>query len=101
MENLNDEQLVEAFTAGQEQALEILIQRYLKPIYNFVFKYMHTVAESEDVTQEAFVKIWKNIHRFNPKQSFKSWSYTIAKNTALDALKKKGMIPFSNLENEN
>lgn len=97
MDNLSDEQLVKRYLKGDPSALEILVRRYLKPLYNFVFKYMHTAAETEDVTQDAFLKIWKNLKTFNKKFKFKTWAYTIAKNTALDALKKKGLVPFSEM----
>ncbi len=92
MQNQTDEQLVKAYLKGNEQALELLVERYLSPLYNFAFKYVHTPAAAEDVVQEALVKIWKNINKFNKKFKFKTWAYTITKNTALDHLKKKGMV---------
>jgi len=97
--NITDEQLVANYIKGDESALEELIARHLNPMYNFVFKYVHIEAVAEDVTQEAFVKIWKNIRKFDQKKKFKTWAYTIAKNTALDHLRQKGMIAFSELEN--
>ncbi len=98
MQNLTDEQLVALFKKGNQEALEVLIQRYIAPLYNFVFQYMHGIQETEDVTQEVFVKIWKHISAFKSTYKFKTWAYTIAKNTALDALKKKGLVPFSELD---
>lgn len=98
MDMPTDEQLVKSYLKGDQKALEILIQRYLNPLYNFVFKYVHTIPEAEDVTQEAFVKIWRNAKKFDKKFKFKTWAYTIAKNTALDALKKKSLIPFAELD---
>ncbi len=95
MENLSDEKLVKNYLKGDKQAMEFLVQKYLKPMYNFVFKYMHTTEAAEDVTQEAFLKIWKNIKKFNGKYKFKTWAFTVAKNTALDHLKKKGFVALS------
>jgi RNA polymerase sigma-70 factor (ECF subfamily) len=46
------------------------------------------------------VKVWRNIKKFDTKRSFKTWIYTIAKNTALDWLKRKQEIPFSSFETE-
>lgn len=100
METRTDEQLVINYQQGDAKALDLLIQRHLKPLYNFVFKYAHTIEDTEDITQEAFVKIWKNINKFNSRYKFKTWAYTIAKNTALDHLKKRGLIPFSELNNK-
>ena len=97
-QNLSDEQLVAKHIHGDKQAFDLLVQKHLSPIYNFVFKYVHTTAAAEDVTQEAFIKIWKNINKFDPKYKFKTWAFTIAKNTALDHLKKRGLVPFSRLD---
>jgi RNA polymerase sigma-70 factor (ECF subfamily) len=57
-------------------------------------------TDAEDITQEVFVKVWKNLKRFDPSKNFKTWIFTIAKNTALDYFKKKKTINFSVFENE-
>ncbi len=102
MENQVDEQLVKAYLKGDQAALEVLISRYLKPLYNFAFKYTHTETAAEDVAQEALVKIWKNLKKFNPEYKFKTWAYTVTKNTALDYLKKKGLVALAEpLDEEN
>ena len=54
----------------------------------------------EDLTQETFVKAWKNMKRFDQKRNFRTWLYTIAKNTAYDWLKRKKEIPFSTFTDE-
>jgi RNA polymerase sigma-70 factor (ECF subfamily) len=95
-----DEQLVQQYLSGDEKSLEILIQKYLKPIYNFVYRYVGDMANAEDLTQEVFVKVWKNIKKFDRKRNFKTWIFCIAKNTAFDYLRKKKSIPLSNFEND-
>jgi RNA polymerase sigma-70 factor (ECF subfamily) len=100
-ESYTDEQLVAVYLKSKdEQALETLVQRYLSQIYNFVFKYVHTVSDAEDVTQESFVKIWHNLDKFDPHKKFKTWTFTIAKNTALDLLKRKGLVPLAAMPEE-
>ena len=96
-----DEQLVNAYLSGDEKSLEILIQRYLKPIYNFVYRYAGDMANAEDLTQEVFVKVWKNIKHFDQKRSFKPWIFRIARNTAFDCLRKKKCVPLSEFENSD
>lgn len=100
MQNLTDEQLVEKYLKGEKQALEILVARYLKPIYGLAYNFVGNSADAEDVTQEAFVKIWKNIRKFDQKKKFKPWIFEIAKNTAIDFTRKRKTIPFSRFENE-
>jgi RNA polymerase sigma-70 factor (ECF subfamily) len=100
MENLSDEKLIESYFKGDEKSLEILIRRYLKPIYNFIFGFVGGREEAEDITQEAFVKMWRHLKKFNSNKSFKTWLFQIAKNTAIDWLRKKKAIPISQFDNE-
>lgn len=97
---IEDEKLIQLYIKGDEKSLEILIGRYLKMIYSFVYKNVGSQAEAEDITQEVFVKVWKNIKKFDQKKSFKPWVYQIAKNTSIDFLRKRKIIPFSKFENE-
>lgn len=99
MQPPEDSQLVIDYRAGDHDALEILIQRYLKPVYHFMYRMVGTIHDAEDMTQETFVKAWKNLKRFDTRKNFKTWLFRIAKNTALDFLKRKKAIPFSAFEN--
>lgn len=101
MENYSDEQLIIKFLKGDEESLEILIKRYLKPIYSFVYRYVGNYQEAEDITQEVFVKVWRNLKKFKPEYKFKTWIFAIAKNTSINWQKKKRTIPFSVLDNKN
>jgi len=99
-EILTDENLIRQYLDGDSHALDILIERYLKPIYSFVYKNVGDQPQAEDITQEVFVKVWKNIRKFDQKKSFKPWIFQIARNTSIDYLRKKKSIPFSRFENE-
>lgn len=98
---ITDEKLVQNFTKGDEKALETLIERYLKPVYGFVFQLTRDNSASEDITQEVFVKVWKNISAFDETKKLSTWIFAIAKNTAYDFLKKKKTLPFACFENED
>ncbi len=96
----NEEQkLIARSSRGDQNALGILFGRYLKPVHSFVYRYVGNAQDAEDVTQEAFVKVWRNLKRFDKEKSFKTWLFSIAKNTAIDFLKKKKALPFSAFEN--
>lgn len=95
---LEDKQLVENFLGGDEQALEALIERYLKPLYGFVFQFTQDRNAADDIVQEVFVKVWKNLAKFDQQKKFSTWLYAIAKNTAYDWLKRKKALPFSVFE---
>jgi len=96
---INDQELITQFLKGDEKALELLIQKYLKPIYGYVFKFVQNQQDAEDLTQETFLKMWRNLKKFKKEKNFKSWLFAIAKNTCFDFLRKKKKNLALNLEN--
>lgn len=94
-----DQILISRYLTGDQQALEVLIARHLKSVFAFAYQYAPNKPDAEDITQDTFVKAWKHIKKFDQRKNFKTWLLSIAKNTALDLLKKKKAIPFSNFEN--
>ena len=100
MEKNTDYQLVLNYLKGDEESINELVSKYINPIYRFVLGYVKDKDIAEDITQDVFLKIWKNLKKVKKNKNFKSWVYTIAKNTTLDYLKKKKAIPLSNFENE-
>lgn len=97
---LEDSNLIQQYLKGDGKSLEILVKKYLKPIYGFAYRNVGNSEEAEDITQEVFVKVWKNIKKFDQKKNFKPWIFQIAKNTSIDFLRKKKAVPFSRFENE-
>lgn len=93
-----DEDLVTLYNDGNEQAFQILVKRHLDGLFNFCMKYTFDTEAAEDIVQDSFVKAWKNLSKFDNKNSFKTWLYTIGKNTALDYLRKNKNLPFSVLQ---
>lgn len=100
MNEISDQILIKQYLKGDEKSLETLIGRYLKPIYSFIYKNVGNPAEAEDITQEVFVRVWKNLYKFDTKKQFKPWVFQIAKNASIDYLRKKKTIPFSSFEND-
>ncbi len=98
MKNFTDEKLVQMYLGGDEKALEELVRRYLPLIYSFSRRYSGNTDNASDIAQEVFVKVWKNIKKFDQSKNFKSWIFTIAKHAALDWLKKRNAVPFSLLQ---
>lgn len=98
MRDNSDEKLINAYLKGDEKSLEILIGKYLKPVYRFVYGYVNNFQEAEDITQETFVRMWRNLKKFDQTKSFKTWIFTIAKNASIDFLRRsrvKKSISFS------
>jgi len=97
---IDDKELIKQYLQGDEKSLEILIKRHLKPIYGFVYRNIGDATAAEDVAQEVFMKVWKNLKKFDQNKNFKPWIFQIAKNATIDYLRKKKTIPFSKFENE-
>lgn len=95
-----DKQLVEVYLSGNQAVFEDIVDRYLKPLFGFVFRLVGEENVAEDITQEVFVKVWKNINSYDTQKKFSTWVFAIAKNSAYDFLKKKKSIPFSAFETE-
>lgn len=100
MKTKDDNELIEEYLLGDDDSLKEIIDRYYKMVYRFIFNLSHGSGESADLTQEVFVKVWKKIKRYNKKYSFKTWIFTIARNTAIDYFRKKKSFVFSDFENE-
>ena len=101
MEARNDAQLVADYLNGDEQSLHTLIEKHLKPVYRFVHSYVGSDSDAEAITQEVFVRAWRNLKKFDQEKSFKTWIFAIAKHASIDALKKKKAINFSAFDDEN
>ena len=77
-----DQDLIEELRAGSERAFTALLSTYEKPIYNFVYRLLDDASEAPDVTQEVFLKVFRNIGEFRGECSVKTWIYRIAVNEA-------------------
>ncbi len=96
----DDAQLVAAYLEGDERALETLVDRYVRDVHRFALTLTHDAQAAEDVVQESFVKAWKHIRRYHAGSSFRTWLFSIARNTAIDWLRRKKEIAFSSFEND-
>lgn len=95
-----DEQLISDYLDGNEQALATLVDRHLINAYNFALKLVNDSQAANDITQEAFIKAWKNIRGFKRGSTFQTWLFTITRNVVIDWLRKKKEIALSAFENE-
>jgi len=76
------EYLLDRLRCGAEEAYEALISEYQQPIYNLVHRLLGNPSDASDVTQEVFLKVFRNIGNFRSQSSLKTWLYRIAVNEA-------------------
>lgn len=92
-----DEEIIELYKSGEKEIFKHLINRYTSSIFNFTVR-LTNKNDAPDIVQDTFIKAWKNIKKFDfKKASFKTWIFTIARNTTIDSLRKKKSILFSEI----
>jgi RNA polymerase sigma-70 factor (ECF subfamily) len=94
----DDAELIRLFLQGNDTSFSVLLERHMPMVYRFVYRYLANADDTNDVTQETFIRAWKHIKRFDTSRSFKTWVLAIAKNASLDFIKKKKPILFSQIE---
>ncbi len=86
--SLNDTQFITRLQQGDKQALFGLYDKYSGALYGVILRVCNREDVAQDVLQESFLKIWRNIDQYDAsKGKFYTWAYRIAKNTALNALR--------------
>lgn len=94
-----DQEIIDEYKNGLVESFKDLIDRYTSALFNLSAQIVGK-DNAADIVQEVFIKIWKKIDKFDQsKSSFKTWIFTIAKNTSIDFLRKKRSFTFSSLEN--
>src|SRR3984957_18151185 len=73
-----DAALVADLKAGSEEAFAILIAQYHQPLYSLIARSLNDPADAADITQEVFIKVFRNIRGFHGEASLRTWLYRIA-----------------------
>lgn len=87
---LPEQELTERLKANDVWAFNVLYKSYSSALYGVILKIVRTDPPAEDVLQEAFTKIWKKIHQYEPqKGTLFTWMLNIARNTGIDTIRAK------------
>lgn len=86
---LTDEELVDSILAGNARDFDHLMERWQKPLYNFVLRFMRSEEEARDACQDAFINAYRNLDKFKKQSKFSSWLFKIAINRCNTLLKKR------------
>lgn len=97
-EGFSDEALVDKTLNEELEAFSELVLRYEVKIRSFCFYMLGDKELSWDISQETFLKAYKNLRTFKKESKFSTWLFSIAKNTSLDALRKSSSKKFLSLE---
>lgn len=100
LETFSNEDLMEHFQAGYEQAFNILVERFKDRLHNFLYRYTHDHQDCEDLVQETFLRVYRSRHSYERIAKFSTWMYTIALNLAKSLYKKKQRMTTVTIHND-
>ena len=98
--SIDDTELVNQYQQGDSEAMERLILRYQNRIYNVILKICADPDDAAELTQETFVKVIENIHKFEGRSRFYTWAFRVAVNLTLNYCQRNAKLTLSSLDAE-
>ena len=98
MPERSDEEVARVIQQGDTESFGLLMERYEAKMARYAKKFLFDSEDSQDLTQEVFIKAYTNIQSFDIEKKFSSWLYRIAHNTFINALRKKSKIHIFSLD---
>jgi RNA polymerase sigma-70 factor (ECF subfamily) len=83
-DGLSDAQMMLRVKAGDDSAFNYLVQKYRRPMLNFMFRMAHNSAAAEDMAQEVFLRVYRSRENYEASAKFTTWLYRIASNLAVN-----------------
>ena len=94
-----EEQLIAEAIAGDKESFSLLVEKYQRPVFSVCYRMLGTPTAAEDAAQEAFIRAYQALDRYDPERSFATWVLSIASNYSIDQLRKKKVTILS-MDNE-
>lgn len=85
----DDKELVRLCQKGDMRAFETLVNRYQKKVYWIAYHFVGDAEDATDLAQEAFIRVYRSIDKFDQKYNFYTWLYRIVVNLSIDLLRKR------------
>ena len=83
-EGRSDAEIMLQVKAGNDSAFEYLVQKYRRPMLNFMYRMAHNSAAAEDLAQEVFLRVYRSRESYEATAKFSTWLYRIATNLAVN-----------------
>lgn len=97
-QDLGDEELVALCQHGQGQYFEVLVRRYMEKAFHIAYDFTRNKEAAKDLSQDAFLRAYANIKRFDGRSSFYTWFYRIVVNLCLDHARRSGRVLWESLD---
>ena len=81
--------------SGDKEAFSNLVEKYQRQVFSVCYRMLGTPTAAEDAAQEAFIRAYQALDRFDPKRSFATWILSIAANYSIDQLRKRKVTILS------
>jgi RNA polymerase sigma-70 factor (ECF subfamily) len=94
MEENPEADIIERAATGDAHAFRLLVEKYQGYAVRLAMRFVGSRFDAEDVVQEVFIRIWKNLHRYRKEVKFSTWLYRIVTNRCLDFLKSSKRRPI-------
>ncbi len=89
MPDWSPEEIIRYSQAGNRTAFALLVRQYYPAAYGLSVRLLGNAPDAEDVVQEVFLRIWRNLQGFDPSTRFGTWMYRIVMNRCLDHLRQR------------
>ena len=96
----SDAEIMLRVKKGDREAFSLLVQRHRKPLINFIYRFTANPAESEDLAQEVFIKVFLSASSYEARAAFSTWLYRIATNSALNFVRDRNARLTYSLDQE-
>ena len=87
-------------SAGDMKAFEQLVERHQRLVVGTVGRMLGTNSDAEDIAQQVFVRVWKNVKRYEPRAKFTTWLLKITRNLVFNELRRRSRHPAVPLQSE-
>ncbi len=100
---MTDDELMDRLASGDEGAARLLVERWERPVFTFLYRMLGSREEAQDLGQDTFLRLIQQADRYKPEGRFKSWLFRIAGNLARSTLRRRSVlswIGFSPVEHD-
>lgn len=98
---VNDRKTIKNIITGETESVEVLIQKYYEDVYTYCYRHLFDKNMAQDITQETFLHLLKNLGSYKHMGKLKNYLYVIAKNIIKDYLKKSDRMYLANIDRES
>lgn len=99
---MDDREIINKIRSGNKEAFKFIVEKYMKLAYSVAYSIVGSREEALDISQEAFIRVYRNLKKFDVSKPFLPWFIKILKNIAIDRIRKEKvrLIPLEVVENK-